>query len=111
MESDPRSHHDPTNPAPPDSQPPKARTKRSPWQGRKKRPRPAPPRQRLADVTAPRRRPPPFFPVADALTERDGGVRVCRSTGDRVGKARVLPASEEPDQSKLYGAAAGRGNL
>lgn len=73
--------------------------------------RPAHPRRRLADVTAPSRRLPPSFPVAVALTGRDGGGRGCRVAGDRVGKAGVLPAPEEPDQPKLYGAEASRGGL
>lgn len=72
---------------------------------------PAHSRRRPACVTAWRLRPPPSFSVAAALTERDGGGRGSRVTGHRVGKARVLPASEEPYQSELYGAEAGRGNL
>lgn len=79
-------------------------------QQREERPRPSPPAPRLRHCLEPQT-PPPSFPVAVALTERDGGGRGGRVTGHRVGKARVLPASEEPYQSKLYGAEAGRGNL
>lgn len=104
---DPHSHRARIYPPPPGSPPPRAQQR----PGSGGRSGPAHPRWRLADVTSSSRRPPPSFSVAVALTERDGGGRVCRSTGDRVGKARVLPASEEPDQSKLYGAEAGRGSL